>query len=158
VTSTKSKRVRRVDLSDELLEALKHHRRTQLEEWLKRKKKDKEDTTAAGEQATANDAPPEWVFANQHGSWFDAANLREREFARCLEKAGLHGRRLHDLRHTYASILLTNGAPISYVSEQMGHRSIELTVKRYGHPIPGKNRHFVNALPGGQFLPAVKQA
>ena len=47
-------------------------------------------------------------------------------------------------------MLLTNGAPIAHVSEQMGYRSIELTVKRYGHLKPGKNRHFVNALPGGQ--------
>jgi hypothetical protein len=30
----------------------------------------------------------------------------------------------------------------------MGHASIELTVKRYGHLIPGANRRFINALPG----------
>jgi len=81
---------------------------------------------------------PEWIFANEQGNWFDASNLREREFDQCLKKAGLHGRRLHDLRHTYASLLLTDGAPMSYVSEQMGHQSIELMVKRYGHLIPGK--------------------
>ena len=61
--------------------------------------------------------------------------------------------RFHDLRHTYASLLLTDGAPIAYVSEQMGHSSIELTVKRYGHLIPGANRSFVNNLPGRKSAP-----
>ena len=66
------------------------------------------------------------------------------------EKAGLHHRRFHDFRHSYASLLLTDGVPIAYVSEQMGHASIELAAKRYGHLIPGKNRHFVNSLPGAE--------
>jgi hypothetical protein len=43
---------------------------------------------------------------------------------------------------------LTQGAPIAWVSDQMGHSNIELTVKLYGHLQPGKNRHFVNSLPG----------
>jgi hypothetical protein len=51
-------------------------------------------------------------------------------------------------RHTFASLHLTQGAPIAWVSEQMGHSSIEMTVKRYGHLTPGANRHFVNSLPG----------
>ena len=54
---------------------------------------------------------------------------------------------------TFASLLLTDGAPIAYVSEQLGHSSIELTVKRYGHLIPGANRSFVNNLPGGKSAP-----
>jgi integrase len=52
------------------------------------------------------------------------------------------------LRHTFASLLLTNGAPIAYVSEQMGHANIQLTVKLYGHLQPGANRHWMNSLPG----------
>ena len=42
----------------------------------------------------------------------------------------------------------TQGAPMAWVSEQMGHSSIEMTVKLYGHLQPGKNRHYVNSLPG----------
>ena len=75
---------------------------------------------------------------------------------KCLEAAGLKHRRLHDLRHTYASLLLSDGAPVAYVSEMMGHSSIELTVKRYGHLMPKRNRHYVNALPGGDATPTVK--
>ena len=41
------------------------------------------------------------------------------------------------MRHTYSSLLLTDGAPIAYLSEQPGHSSIDLTVKRYGHLLPG---------------------
>src|SRR5262245_9079543 len=76
------------------------------------------------------------------------ANLAERHFHRCMEKAGLHRRRPYDLRHTFASLLLTAGAPIAYVSEQMGHQNIQLTVKLYGHLQPGANRHWMNKLPG----------
>ncbi len=38
----------------------------------------------------------------------------------------------------------------------MGHSSIELTVKRYGHLIPKRNRHYVNALPGAAATPQTK--
>ena len=76
-------------------------------------------------------------------------------FKSALRRAELPEIRWHDLRHTYASLLLTNGAPIAYVSDQMGHASIELTVKRYGHLIPGVNRHHVNALPGAVAAAAI---
>jgi len=76
------------------------------------------------------------------------ANIAERHFHRCMEKAELHRRRPYDLRHTFASLLLTAGAPIAYVSEQMGHQNIQLTVKLYGHLQPGANRHWMNKLPG----------
>jgi len=44
--------------------------------------------------------------------------------------------------------MLTNGAPMQYVSEQMGHKNINLTVKLYGHLQPSANRHWNNSLPG----------
>lgn len=54
--------------------------------------------------------------------------------------------RLHDLRHTYASLLLQAGEPIAYVKQQLGHSSIQVTVDRYGHFIPGANRQAVERL------------
>lgn len=54
--------------------------------------------------------------------------------------------RLHDLRHTFGSLLLQNGASIVYVKEQMGHSSIQVTVDTYGHLIPGANVCFVDRL------------
>lgn len=45
-----------------------------------------------------------------------------------------------DLRHTYASLMLQNGESVTYLKEQMGHHSIQITVDTYGHLIPGANR------------------
>jgi len=54
--------------------------------------------------------------------------------------------RFHDLRHTFASLLLQNGESPAYVKEQMGHSSIQLTVDIYGHLVPGGNRQAVDKL------------
>ena len=52
--------------------------------------------------------------------------------------AGLRVNRIHDLRHSYATIQLYEyHAPIQYVSEQLGHSSIKITVDTYGHPRQG---------------------
>jgi integrase len=142
--NTKSKKIRRVDLSDELIEALQVLRKQRLEVWLAR---DKSHLIAAG---LWDDVArlPKMIFCNDDGGYMDRVNMINRHFFRCLQDAGLKRRRYHDLRHTFASLLLTAGTPIAYVSEQMGHSSIELTVKRYGHLEPGANRGFINALPG----------
>ncbi len=59
---------------------------------------------------------------------------------------GVHMIRLHDLRHTFASLLIQQGAPLTYVMEQMGHHSIRVTVDTYGHLVPGGNRAEVDKL------------
>ena len=51
-------------------------------------------------------------------------------------------------RHTFASLHLGDGTPIAFVSDWMGHSTIELTVKRYGHLEPKKGRDWINSLPG----------
>jgi len=144
VVPTKTKRIRRVDLSDELIGVLKEHIRQQKEYWLR------QETKPDAEGKKEPKKQPEWLFPNQEGSWPDMANVAERHFHRCMEKAGLHRRRPYDMRHTFASLLLTAGAPIAYVSEQMGHQNIQLTVKLYGHLQPGANRHWMNKLPGAK--------
>ena len=55
-----------------------------------------------------------------------------------LDKAGLRRFRLHDLRHTFGSLLIQDGASLTYVKEQMGHSSIQITVDTYGHLIPAR--------------------
>jgi hypothetical protein len=67
-------------------------------------------------------------------------------FSRMLEKAELRQIRIHDLRHSYASLLLQQGESIVYVKEQLGHASIQITVDTYGHLIPGANRAAVDRL------------
>lgn len=149
VVPTKTKKHRRVDASDELIEALQVLRKNRLEAWFGR---DKAPLISAGLWDDVAKLP-KVIFCNEDGGHMDCANLAERHFHRCLQKAGLKRRRYHDLRHTFASLLLTDGAPIAYVSEQMGHASIELTVKRYGHLQPSANRKFVNNLPGMKSAP-----
>lgn len=146
VVPTKTKKHRRVDISDELLEALQVLRKDRLEAWFGK------DKTALIDAGMWDDTAklPKVIFCNENGGYLDRVNLSERHFFRCLQAAGLKRRRYHDLRHTFASLLLTDGAPIQYVSEQMGHSSIELTVKRYGHLRPGANRKYINNLPGSK--------
>jgi integrase len=52
----------------------------------------------------------------------------------------------HDLRHTFASLLIQNGERLTYVKEQMGHSSIQVTVDVYGHLAPSANRPAVDRL------------
>jgi malonate decarboxylase alpha subunit len=80
------------------------------------------------------------------GTILDPDNLYHRYFRPVLTKAGLRKIRLHDLRHTFGSLLIQSGASIVYVKEQMGHSSIQVTVDTYGHLIPGANVSFVDRL------------
>jgi integrase len=63
-----------------------------------------------------------------------------------LADAKLRRVRFHDLRHSFASLLLQNGESPTYVKEQMGHSSINVTVDIYGHLVPGGNRQAVDKL------------
>jgi integrase len=130
-TTTKSKKARRVDLSRELRKVLGEIRDTRLFGAFLDGKSDISD---------------ELVFRSPEGVILDPDNLYHRVFLPVLAKAGIRKIRLHDLRHTFGSLLLQNGASIVYVKEQMGHSSIQVTVDTYGHLIPGANVSFVDRL------------
>ena len=87
-----------------------------------------------------------WVFPGQTGRPLDAMNLLHRLWYPLLAKAGLRRRRFHDLRHTYASLLLADKESPVYVKDQLGHSSIKITVDLYGHLVPGANRGAVDRL------------
>ena len=53
-------------------------------------------------------------------------------------------------RHTFASLLIQQGESLTYVKEQMGHSSIQVTVDVYGHLVPGGNRAAVDRLDDAQ--------
>jgi len=128
---TKSGR-RRVDLSDHLLETLKNFRKQKQQEALKK-----------GENEI-----PEWIFANHFGSFMSIKSVKTRNFKRVLKKAGLRSIRFHDLRHTFASQLLCNGANILYVSQQLGHADPSITLRIYAKWIPTEGqRKAMNVLP-----------
>ena len=62
-----------------------------------------------------------------------------REFRSISLRAGLRQIRLHDLRHTHASLLLLDGVPIHVVSKRLGHASVAITIKIYGHLLPSSD-------------------
>lgn len=86
-----------------------------------------------------------WVFSSAVGTPFDESNVRK-VYGRILSKAELRHHRIHDLRHTFASLLIQQGESLVYVKEQMGQASIQITVDIYGHLVPGGNRAAVDRL------------
>jgi integrase len=100
------------------------------------------------EAAVAGVPMPSWVFptATDAAKPLNDAWLRDRVWRPLLSKAGVRHVRVHDARHTYASLMLRRGVPIAYVSNQLGHSSISVTVDLYGHFIPGADRHHVEGL------------
>jgi integrase len=130
LTTPKSGESRRVDLSRELaatLEALQLDRQLHA-------------VTESG----SNDVSP-WVFCDGQGRPLHQNAVRLR-FFQLLKGAGVRRVRFHDLRHTFASLLLQQGESPVYVKDQMGHSSIQVTVDSYGHLIPGGNKQAVDRL------------
>ena len=62
---------------------------------------------------------------------------------RICEKHGLAPFRVHDLRHTYGSIMLASRIPLEVVSERMGHANPSITLNRYRHLLESERRGFV---------------
>ena len=77
------------------------------------------------------------VFPTTVGTTMSGTNLLGRHFKPLLTKAELPAIRLHDLRHTCATILLMAGKHPKYVQELLGHASINITLDTYSHVIEG---------------------
>jgi len=73
------------------------------------------------------------IFPNKAGKPMNADNLRNRHFCPALKNAGLHRIRFHDLRHTYASLLIEQGENLKYIQSQLGHADPTVTLKVYAH-------------------------
>jgi integrase len=61
--------------------------------------------------------------------------------------------RLHDLRHTHATLLLQDREPIKTVSERLGHASVTITLTVYGHVMPGDQKRAAD-----RFAALIKEA
>lgn len=131
VGPTKTGRTRRVDISDQLYKVLLD---------LRNQQKVKPFPVERDEESWKRN-----VVFQREGKPYEQ-NFVRRVFKSALEKAGIRQMRVHDIRHTYASLLLSDGVSPVYVKEQLGHSSIQMTVDIYGHLIPNDNRHVVNIL------------
>lgn len=81
------------------------------------------------------------VFSSANGTPLSPDNMVKRRYLPALERAELPHFRFHDLRHTYASLLIAAGEHPKYVQSQLGHASITTTLDRYGHLLPGAYAH-----------------
>lgn len=76
------------------------------------------------------------IFTNAVGRHVQTNNLRLRSFLPLLDRAGLPAIRFHDLRHSFATLLLLAGVHVKVVSEMLGHSNIGLTLDSYSHVLP----------------------
>ncbi len=73
------------------------------------------------------------IFPNEAGGPLNHNNVVSRYFEPALEKAELGKVRFHDMRHTYASLLIEQGENIKYIQNQLGHSSPTVTWNVYAH-------------------------
>ncbi len=76
------------------------------------------------------------VFGSVEGKPIDPGVLSH-SFAKIAKRAGLENVRFHDLRHTFASLMLLRGAKPKVISEALGHASVAFTMDVYSHIIEG---------------------
>ena len=93
---------------------------------------------AAHRIASPHSGDDEPVFASRAGTPLLRSNVRTRILRPAIEDAGLGGPhrptlRTHDLRHTFASLLIAAGASVVFVASQMGHRKPTVTLDVYAH-------------------------
>jgi integrase len=145
VTSTKNGKTRRVDMSLQLtntLEALLAQRKADA----LRRDLDKPPEERRKQEEVLAEVIDGWVFTTPQGTQLDPSNMRKHVFYRALDLAEMRRVRFHDLRHTFASLLIQQGESLPYVKDQLGHYSIQITVDIYGHLVPGANRNAVDRL------------
>jgi len=120
-STPKNHRARVIDIDLETVEALRLHRKAQRverDEW--------------GNDYLDSDL----VFCKENGEPLHPQTYSQ-AFERIVAKSDLPAIRLHDLRHTHATIALRAGIPTKVISERLGHENPAFTLKQYAHVIPG---------------------
>jgi len=117
------KSIRQVQISDFLIEELLAHKKFQ-EEWKKR----------SGEQYQDLDL----VISTETGTIQDPRNIL-REMAKICKDANVTPIRFHDMRHTHASILISEGVDIVKVASRLGHTNPKTTLEIYAHLMPNED-------------------
>lgn len=84
------------------------------------------------------------VFCTRGGRRYYHAGIAW-SFNRLVEKAGVKRIRVHDLRHTHATLLLKHGVPPKVVAERLGH-DVSVTMRTYAHVLPDMQAEAVRAV------------
>jgi integrase len=96
----------------------------------------------AHRRAQAKDRIQRLVFPNANGGYMSRQNFNRRAFTEALKAAQVQskldfsGHSFHDLRHTTATLLLSEGESITRVSQRLGHASVTTTMNTYAHAVP----------------------
>ena len=81
----------------------------------------------------ARDTMDDLLFVTDNGTPLRSSNFRRWVWKPAVVELGEEGLRIHDLRHTCASLLIAAGAHPGHVREHLGHSSIRVTMDVYGH-------------------------
>ncbi len=120
-STPKNHQARVIDLDHATCDVIGQHRRRQIEE-----------EAAWGEGYLESDL----VFTREDGRPIHPGSFSE-AFAQLVRASGCPRIRLHDLRHSHATLGLAAGVPVKVMSERLGHESPGFTLKQYAHVIPG---------------------
>jgi len=88
----------------------------------------------------------EWVFSDGAGGPLRKSNFVRRSFKPLLRRAGLPDIRFHELRHTAATLLLSQGTNPKVVQEMLGHSRVSMTLDTYSHVTPSLQRGAADAM------------
>ena len=99
---------------------------------------------------------PEWVFPNERGGFINYGNFIYRVWNPVMDKSKLRRRTPHDMRHTYATLRLSNGDSLAEVSKEMGHGSADITFRTYYKWLPKESKTDIDTL-DGKVKPATKR-
>jgi hypothetical protein len=101
---------------------------------------------AGGRGDRGRPGPAERVFSDRTGRAIQEDGFRNNVWVPLLRRAQLRYRKPHTLRHSFASMLIEAGEPLTYVQQQLGHHSAAFTLKVYGHLLPRGDRRAVDGL------------
>lgn len=87
----------------------------------------------------------EFVFKDEYGNYYNPSRL-SRQWVLFQKKHNLKHIRLHDLRHTCATYLLSHNVPIATVSKKLGHSNIYTTLDVYTHSVDSDDIEASNLL------------
>ena len=80
------------------------------------------------------------VFPNEEGNPIEPTQLTRIHFYPALDAAGINKIRFHDLRHSFASLLINQGENLKYIQSQMGHANPSVTLNIYSHLMESVNQ------------------